>query len=167
MGPTPKFRHSVLPVIALLLALAGCTRGRSPASTQAKTELNGPPDLVQDGTRDPRWRAYQLRNFQINHLWAGAGRAAEGEAPYRAKVSLWDYNGGTTPLAELYFHDAGGLPANPDPAKAARPYRIHFPASILAEVLGTLRNANDRVYLYAHDDQWSVGVSMPELVGVD
>ena len=68
----------------------------------------------------------------------------------------------------MFFHDGpGAVPDNPDPKNAKRPYQLHFPASLLGIVLSTMRNANDPVYLYYYDGQWAVGISLPELVGID
>jgi len=167
MRPTSLLWRS-LAAFALCGLFAGCPRGPSPVSVREKTELNGPLDLVKDAKPDPRWRAIQLRTFQINHMWAGAGYTGGTGAPYRVKVTLWDYAGDSSAVAEIYFYDqALPVPANPNPKEAKRPYQLSFPSTLLGAILSTLRNANDPVYLYYYEDQWAVGISQPELVGID
>ena len=150
--------------LAMLLNGAGCSRERG------LKEISDPPDFVQRGRKDPRWHAYELRAFQVNHVWAGGGYAPDG-ADYRLKVTVWsDDRAKNTPVAEFYFHEPNHLEAhhNPDPNKApGQPWQVHFPMSASSPVMQTLRNANDRVFLYYEGDQWAVGVLGAEPVGID
>ena len=166
MRPHPHRSPFLFGLIAGLVLLASCHRA-PPA--QPPKEYHGPPDLVQPGKRDPRWRAYKLGLFQLNHVWAGPGHRADGE-DYRAKVTLWDdAPKDNKVIAELFFHDAPltDLAANPDPNKSLAPHRLHFPGNSLGTIMQALRNSNEAVYLYYYDDQWSLGVISKEIVGVD
>jgi hypothetical protein len=148
--------------------LAGCTPPPSPVSVRAAKEINGPPDLVKGNKWDPRWRAFQLHSFQMNHVWAGAGHDESDGGQYRVKLTVWDYSD-DQPVAELYFHEANDNAGNPDPnaPELKRPYHLHFPSSTSGPILQALRNANEPVYLYYYDNQWAVGVGAPEAIGVD
>jgi hypothetical protein len=147
------------------LCLVGCGPPQSPVSVRVKEQLNGPPDLVKNGPWDKRWRAFQLHTFQMNHVWAGAGRPHE-DGDYRLKLTVWDYSDSAV-LAELYFHDGPAVTDNPDPNKSDRPYHLHFPATAMGPILQALRNANEPVYLYYYDNNWAFGLSAPEAIGVD
>lgn len=153
-----------LAVLVLLLSFAGIAGcGRS------LKDPGGPPDLLAAGQTDSHARAFHLRAFHLQHIWAGAGNGADG-ADYRAKVALWDYSHEDPMVAELYFHDAdrfdpAGRHHNPDPDKAKAPYQIHFPMSTVGPVLQSLRSANERVYLYYYHGEWAVGILLPEVVG--
>jgi len=153
----------------LVLITAGCGPAPSPVSVKAKQELNGPPDLVKGAPPDPRWHSYQLRAFQMNHAWTGTGYKSADASAYRFKVTVWDYADDGSAVAELFFHDGptGAEDGNPDPKDAKRPYQLHFPASATGPILQALRNANEPVYLYYYENQWAVGISAPEPVGVD
>jgi hypothetical protein len=163
---------SLAAAVVLVALIAGCGEPPSPVSVRSKQELNGPPDLVQGARKDPRWHAYQLRGFQMNHVWSGPGGYSPGgdnAYPYRLKVTVWDYADDGSAVAELFFHDGptGELVGNPDPKDAKRPYQIHFPATAVGAILQALRNANEPVYLYYYNQQWAVGISGLEPVGVD
>jgi hypothetical protein len=164
-----RLSPSLAAAAALVALTAGCGESPSPVSVQAKQELNGPPDLVKGAPWDARWHAYQLRGFQMNHVWSGPGHQSANENVYRLKLTIWDYAKDGSAVAELYFHDTpvGAEAGNPDPKDAKRPYQIHFPASATGPILQALRNANEPVYLYYYENQWAVGISAPEPVGVD
>jgi hypothetical protein len=163
---------SLAAAAVLVLLAAGCGPSPSPVSVKAKQELNGPPDLVKGVPWDARWHAYQLRAFQMNHVWTGPGGytpAGENAFAYRLKLTVWDYAEDGSAVAELFFHDGptGELVGKPDPKDDKRPYQIHFPASASGPILQALRYANEPVYLYYYGNQWAVGISAPEPVGVD
>ena len=164
-----RFGLNLTSVAVLVLLAAGCTPAPSPVSVKAKQALNGPPDLVKGAPWDARWHAYQLRAFQMNHVWSGPGYQTADGNPYRVKLTVWDYAEDGSVVAELFFHDtpAGALAGNPDPKDAKRPYQIHFPAGATGPILQALRNANEPVYLYYYDNQWAIGIDAPEPVGVD
>jgi hypothetical protein len=162
--PSASLSGRSLAALVLLLSfvgIAGC--GYSP------NDPDGPPDLMKSLQADRHARAFHLRAFQTQHIWAGAGYGPDG-ADFRAKVALWDYSNEDPMLAELYFHDAerfdpAGRHHNPDPDKANPPYQIHFPMSAVGPVLNVLRSANERVYLYYYHNEWAVGILLPEVVG--
>jgi hypothetical protein len=172
MHPTLRFGPSLAVVMVLFLLTAGCNPAPSPVSIKSKQEFNGPPDLVKGTPWDARWHAYQLRAFQMNHVWTGPeGLAPAGEIayPYRLKVTVWDFADDGSAVAELFFHDGptGGNVGNPDPKDAKRPYQLHFPASAIGPILQALRNANEPLYLYYYENLWAIGIGAPEPVGVD
>lgn len=148
------------------MSLAGCKP--PPESVRVKESVSGPPDLVKTGAPSMANRAYQLRAFHLNHIWADGGqKGPDGE--YRAKITVWDYADDESIVAELYFDDGGREfhGTNPEPTKAQRPYRIHFPMTAFGPILGTLRNTNEPIFLYYYDGGWAVGTYSAEPVGVD
>lgn len=152
-------------LLAGIVLLSSCLKPPPPAPK----EYNGPPDLVQNGQWDKRWRAYKLGLFQLNHVWAGTGHRANG-GEYRAKVTVWDDAAKDNKvIAELMFHEPllADVHVNPDPNKSTAPYRINFPHHSLEIIMQALRNSNEAVYLYYYDDQWALGVISREIVGVD
>ena len=166
MRPHPHRSLFFFGLIAAIVLLTSCRR---PPPPQPPKEYHGPPDLVQPGKHDPRWRAYKLGLFQLNHVWGGTGHRADG-GDYRAKVTVWDdAPKDNKVIAELFFHDTplADAPANPDPNKSLAPHRLNFPGNTLGTVMQALRNSNEAVYLYYYDDQWSLGVISREIVGVD
>lgn len=152
-------------MLALAFALVGCGPAPSPASVRSKKDILAPSDLAKK-TPPQGTRAFQLRAFQIDHIWAGAGHGGDAAQRYRAKITVWDYNDESA-IAELYFHDAAPDGPIPNPDETARPYRLHFPASVIGPAMSVLRNANEPVYLYYYDNQWAIGVASAEPVGVD
>jgi hypothetical protein len=153
--------------MAVLVALTSCSPPPSPVSIKSKVELNGPADLTKKIAANPRWRAFQLKTFQLNHVWSGPGRKEQGGEPYRAKLTLWDFSDDGSPIAEVYFHDPGQEVPNPDPNTSQRPFKLHFPIGAVGPIFQTLRNANEAVYLYYFEDLWGIGIGAPEPVGVD
>lgn len=151
---------------SVLLPLGGCKP--PPESVRVKEPVSGPPDLVKDATASGANRAYQLRAFHLNHIWANGGQKGP-DGDFRAKVTVWDYADDESVVAELYFDDAGHESAatNPDPTKTQRPYRIHFPMSAFGPILGTLRNTNEPIFLYYYDGGWAVGTYSAEPIGID
>ena len=164
--------------VVLLAGLSSCAP-KSEHSASA-TVARGTPNVLEEIARQPGspWKAYELRTFQTNHIWAGAGYKPGGDN-YRAKITLWDNDANLkdAAVAELFFRDPAQLDAkryqNPDPNSVddgkplARPYRLNFPTAALESVLSTLRSANEPVYLYYYDNQWAVGVVLAEPVGAD
>ncbi|HVS53211.1 MAG TPA: hypothetical protein VHD62_12720 [Opitutaceae bacterium] len=140
---------------------------RAPESVRVKEEVEGPSDLVKGTPPNPHWHAYQLQRFQLNHVWAGAGRRDDSGNLYRAKVTLWDYSDDDSPVAEVYFHESAQDISNPPPSEAKRPYQLHFPITAVGPILQTLRNANQPIYLYYFENQWAIGINAPESVGID
>ena len=159
-------RLSVLVGLAVLpLALAvGCHRNAEKAL--ASPGVNGAPNILKEIADHPGspWKAWRLRAYHVNPIWAGA------DVPIRAKITVWDddIEEHDSPVAEFYFHDQT-LPANANPGDKGvrRPYQLHFPSSMLGAAMGTLRNANEPVYLYFYENQWSIGIMNGETVGVD
>lgn len=169
------FLPAALAVVVGLLA--GCKRASSEIDrAPSPTALRATPSILDEIKANPKspWKAYQLRAFQVNHMWGAAGYKPEGEN-YRAKLTLWDDDAAdkNTAVAELFFRDVAQFDPkrhlNPDPNQtgAARPFRLHFPANTLDPILSTLRSANEPVYLYYYDNQWAIGVIVAEPVGVD
>ena len=158
---------AVFVLLLLPAGFAGC--GQSHPVVLAATT----PDFLKTLSANPRWRAYRLHSFQVQHLWSGIGHPAENGTDYRAKVVVWQYTADQSPavIAELYFHDPerfepAGRDRNPDPNTAGGgPFQLHFPVVALGPIIATLRAANDPVYLYFYDNQWSVGIPGAELVG--
>jgi hypothetical protein len=155
-----------LAALVLLLSFAGAAGCR-----HSPKDPDGPPDLMKSLQADRHARAFHLRAFQMQHIWAGAGHGPDG-ADFRAKVALWDYSNEDPMVAELYFHDAdrfdpAGRHHNPDPDKANPPYQIHFPMSAVGPVLNVLRSANEHVYLHYDHKEWTVRIFLPEVVGSD
>ena len=159
------------PRILLCIAGAGafllnaCTP--PPENVRVKERVSAPPDLVRAGATNPANQAYQLRAFHLNHVWADRGSGADAADSFRSKISVWDYENETAPVAELYFHDSRqeSLPASSDPAHASRPYQIHFPLGTFEPILNTLRNTNEPIFLYYFDGRWAVGIYSAEPVG--
>ena len=167
MHPAPLARLIVFPAALALLLAAGCGPGQSPVSVRVKHQVGGPDDLVKGATPDPRWHAFQLHTFQMNHVWASAGRTGANGEVYRAKITIWSFDQNDAPIAELYFHDLGHDVSNPDFKDAPRPYQLHFPMSSIGPILQALRNANEPVYLYYFENQWAIGIAAPEPIGID
>lgn len=185
----------LLGLAALPLALAtGCHR--NPEKILASPGVRGRPDILKEIAADPHspWKAFRLRAYHINQVWAGDGFEPDGDkwANFRGKVTVWetvenpdgDPEEPETALAELYFRDANQYdPAkhkNPDPNNPKDPnninaqgtgpgrtYRIHFPSAAMGIVSSILRNANEPVYLFWYHNQWAIGVANGETVGVD
>lgn len=164
--------RSVVVLVSLLMTIgfAGCGR---PKSADAAAVI---PDFTKKIAENARWRAYHLDAFQIEHMWAGIGHPTPGEASstdYRAKVLVWRYVANQPPalVAHLYFHDPDRFEPldrhrNPDPnAKGDEIYQLHFPLTSLGPIIATLRSANDPVYLYYYDNEWSIGIPGAEPVG--
>jgi hypothetical protein len=153
---------------SMLLAIAaGCARTPSDLA-RVKDAVDGPPDLVRPGTSHPDWRGYQVRNFQLNHVWSGPAGLQAGGQTFRAKITIWDYADDGSSLAEVYFDDTvDQLKSGPNPNQAKRPYQLHFPMSAFGPILATLRNSNEPVFLYFGNEAWAVGTLAPESVGVD
>lgn len=161
------FRHAFLVLAAaLVIAFAAC---KPPAENQqVKEKVDGPPDLVKDAKPNPTNRSFQIRAFHLNQVWSGPTGHPDGAQTYRVKVTVWDFDETGPAVAELYFHDADKLPAeNPDPARATRPYQVHFPMSALAPILGTLRSTNEPIFLYYYEGAWAFGTYSAEPVGID
>ncbi len=169
----------------MLAVFAGCGHH---GEQKSLIELKATPDIVAKAAEPgSRWRAFNLRAFQVGHLWGAGGYTPNGDkwANYRAKITLWDNDpkAGDTPIAEIFFRDPDQVdkPAarqNPDPnnpndpnnqnaqnSGPGRTYRLHFPSSTLEAVLQTLRFANSDVYLYYYDDQWAIGTDSAEAIG--
>jgi hypothetical protein len=163
---TPLLRTAA--VFVAVAILAGCEPPPSPVTIKAPKEIDGPSDLVATKPRDPHARSFQLRAFQLNHVWSGAGHPADDGLPYRSKVTLWDFADDGSAVAELYLYDNGAaLPQNPDPKDAKRPYALRFPIGAVGPIMQALRNANEPVYLFYYDGQWAIGINGVEAVGVD
>lgn len=183
-------RFPLICLTALALALtAGC--GRDPDKAIVSLRVRGTADLAKAIADDPKspWKVWGLHAYQLNHIWSGTGATVkDGKlASYRAKITVWDDDekDHDLALAEIYFHDPdrfqpAGLHRNPDPNDPKDPnnqnaqgkgpgrtFRLHFPGSTLGVILSALRNSNEPVYLYYYENQWSVGVSNAEAVGVD
>ncbi len=150
-----KTRHTVPLVVLHALALGllpSCTITRL---TNQSAKRENPPDLAQIIEKDHPPHFYQIKDFQIRHVWGGEKGYVDA---YRAVITVKDGKG--TGFAELYFKDAHQkMPENPDPNVTKDiPYQIYFPMSTLDAVLHNLRLASQPVYLFHYGHQWAVGV---------
>lgn len=155
--------------LAALAALAIASCKPPPESVKVTEIVDGPPDLVKLLAANPANRAFQLRAFHLNHIWAGTEGQPDPAGNYRAKITVWDYSDDPSAVAELYFHDGGPqpLPASASPINTKRPYQLHFPISTIGPMLNTLRNTNEPIFVYYFNGRWAVGNYVAEPVGVD
>jgi hypothetical protein len=162
--PLRQLRYA-LPALLLVGVVPSCKP--PPESVQVKERVDGPPDLMPAGKANPANQSFQLSAFHLNHIWSSGGNTST--RPYRAKITVWDYAEDQAVLAELYFDDAtgGSEPASSDPNRSKPPYQIHFPMSTIGPILGTLRNANEPIFLYYYEGAWAIGTYTAEPVGID